>query len=101
MNSALFHIRRLSDGRFALLHYDQRLAGPQITTTAWVSVLSRGLDSACVDGALPTGKDAQPVSIFAGDTLMVLEQRVGDSTDAEARVTRYRIETAGCTWERL
>jgi hypothetical protein len=101
MNSALFHVRRLSDGRIALLHYDQQLSGPQITTTAWVSVLSAGLDSACVDGSLPTGKDAQPVTTFAGDTLLVLEQRVGDSTEVEARVTRYRIETAGCRWERM
>lgn len=101
MNSALFHVRRLSDGRFALLHYDQRLEGPQIITTAWVSVLSAGLDSACVDGALATTKDAQPVSIFAGDTLMVLEQRIGDSTEVEARVTRYRIETGNCSWARM
>lgn len=96
--SALFALNRLSDGRIAMVHFDQQMDGGAITADAFVSVLSADRRRACVDGVLPLAKDAQPRLLFRGDTLLVLQQRLAAGDRAETTITAFRLTTAGCAW---
>jgi hypothetical protein len=97
--SALLAVRHRSDGTVVLVHGDGRIDGRLITDTLWVSLLSSDRRQACVDALLPTAEDAQPLVGFAGDTLLVLEQRLRDQ-QVITTIKRYTISTDGCSWLR-
>ncbi|HET7583667.1 MAG TPA: hypothetical protein VFK13_02110 [Gemmatimonadaceae bacterium] len=93
--SALFALHRLRSGNLALVHFDQTMADNAITARMFVSLLSSDLASACVDQPVPVSQDAQPAVAFAGDTLLVLQQRVvGEG--ARSFVQRLAIDEGSC-----
>lgn len=98
--SALFDIGRLSDGRIALVHYDQEIAGPRIMADVYLTVLSPDRKRACVDARLPVTRDSQPYTAFRGDTLFVLEQKLEDAGTGQPKtsITAYRLSTERCRW---
>lgn len=96
--SALFHMHRLPNGDFALVHHDQEIDGRLITADVYVSLLSRDRTRACVDIPVPVSKDAQPIPAFRGDTLFVMEQRVEEQSTSTI-VKAYRIRGTSCEWE--
>jgi hypothetical protein len=98
--SAVLDLRRAPDGRVHIIHGDQRLQvqGRRITGTYYVSVLAADRRRACVDGLLDVTRDAQPVFAFNGDTLFILEQRVGDGTAVRTTVSGYVLDTSSCRW---
>jgi hypothetical protein len=98
--SAVLGLRRAPDGRVHIIHGDQRLQvqGRRITGTYYVSVLAADRHQACVDGLLAITPDAQPIFAFNGDTLFVLEQRVGDGTAVRTTISGYLSDTSSCDW---
>lgn len=94
-SSALFRMHRLPSGTLALVYYDQTIDGDFINAVPTLTLLSRDLSRACVDGAIPLESDAQPYTAFVDDQLWVLQQRVrGES--ATTFVDRYRIDERAC-----
>ena len=96
--SVLFDLRRLPDGRFAMVHYDQQIdkAGT-VTSRVFLSLLSADRRRACLDAEVPVGRSAQPKTAFRGDTLFVLDQVVhGDG--AQTIVHSYTIDDRPCDW---
>lgn len=98
MVSALVAMHRLPSGDIALMHMDVATEGRLITATGFLSVLSRGLDRACLDIPFRFQQDGRPVVAFRGDTLLVLEQKIVSETRAETFVRSYRVDTTGCRW---
>lgn len=96
--SPLFNLARLSDGRVALVHYDQNITGRAISADVYVTVLSADRRRACVDQKLPVTRDMQPRTAFRGDTLFVLEQKVADQTHATTSITGYLLSSDSCRW---
>lgn len=96
--SGVFGFNRQADGTLALVHFDQEVAGSAITARVYVSLVAADRRTACVDGALPVGSDAQPRVLFRGDTLLVMRQQVKGERP-ETSVTAYRLATNGCRWE--
>jgi hypothetical protein len=96
---------RLGDGQLLLVHYDsearmegKRLAG--LGGRAFATILSPDLRMACLDGVVPTARDARPFFAVQGDTLLVLEQLVPDGQGAGVRtvVKRYGVSANACDW---
>lgn len=96
--SGVFSVGRLSGGRTAVVHFDQRIEGSAISAEAFVSLVSGDRRRACVDGALPGSRDAPPRVLFRGDTLFVLEQRLTEDERAQTSVSAYLLNTDGCAW---
>ena len=96
--SALFDLARLPDGRVALVHFDQQLAGPRIIADVYVTLLSADRRSACVDEKLPLSRDTQPRTAFRGDTLFVLEQTLTAAGQPRTAIAAYRVSAGACRW---
>ena len=97
---AIMELHRAPDGRTLIVHGDQqlRVEGRRITGTYFVSVLDADRKRACVDGLLDATRDAQPKFAFRGDTLFVLEQRVGEGTSTRTTASGYLLDTSDCDW---
>jgi hypothetical protein len=96
--SVLSNLHRFPDGRFALVHYDQRVdkAG-SVTAKVFLSLLSPDRERACVDAVVPAGSTVQPKTAFRGDTLFVLDQTV-QADRAETIVRSYIVDDRRCGW---
>jgi hypothetical protein len=96
-SSFFFGLQRLSDGRFAALHFDQDRKDRGITSNPYLSVISADRRQACVDGSVPLTSDSRMVPAFRGDTLMILSQ---SAVNASVRtvVYAYTIRTDRCHW---
>jgi hypothetical protein len=90
------HVRTTGD--IILVHFDQDIQGKNISSRIFVSVVSGDLRRACVDAPLEVKADAQPVTAFDGDDLLLLLQRVGTDNHVHSVVERWRIESEGCSW---
>jgi hypothetical protein len=95
--SFAFDMKRLSDGRIAVLHYDQEIEGRIVHSVPYLSVSSPDRRSWCVDGELPISRVTQPHTLFRGDTLFVLDQHL-DGDQATTRITAYTIDLSRCQW---
>jgi hypothetical protein len=96
--SSLMRGARLSDGSFALVHYDVEFDGREAAKVdAWLTVLDPSFTRACVDAPLPLSERALPSLAFRGDTLFVLEHVI-DEVQALPMLRAYAIATAGCAW---
>ena len=96
--SSLQGLQRLSDGTTALIHFDSRPEDPPVSSEAFLSILANDRQSACVDTSIPLGPDARPIINFKADTLLVLEQVVGDGFDVATIIARYLIDKNPCRW---
>ncbi|HKP77116.1 MAG TPA: hypothetical protein VJT67_16410 [Longimicrobiaceae bacterium] len=94
-NSALFRVRRLASGNFALIHYDQTIDDNLIRATVYLTLLSRDFSRACPDLEIRVSGDGQPYTAFRGDELFVVQQQVNGER-ASAFVDRYRLDEASC-----
>lgn len=104
--SALSEMGEGAHGRVILIHQDYRLVNPDSSvpfeSRAWVSLLSAGLDSACVDAELPFPGSHWPRVTIRGDTVYALDQ-VTTTTDSLMTATvirRYLAADADCRWLR-
>ncbi|HXH07024.1 MAG TPA: hypothetical protein VNI83_10585 [Vicinamibacterales bacterium] len=98
MVSALSALQPLRSGLLAAVHLDVTVEEGLITADGFVSVLTPDLRQACVDAPFRGSRDGRPVVAFRGDTLLVLEQRVGSAPRATTIVTAYRIDASRCHW---
>jgi hypothetical protein len=96
-SSFFFGLQRLSDGGFAVLHFDQDRQDRGITSKPYLSVISADRRQACVDGSVPLTSDSRMVPAFLGDTLMILSQSVVNAT-VRTVVYAYTIRTDRCHW---
>lgn len=98
LGSMLFDLHRLSDGRTALVHFDQTIDGRLVTARVFLSLLSADRRRACVDGEVPVSTDSQPLVAFRGDTLLVLEQRITSGDRPVTILRSFRIDDSHCDW---
>lgn len=94
--------QRLTTGAIVVVHANitpiELGAGRRsVNLDVFISVVSPDRRTACADGVIPVSHDAPPMIGFAGDTLLVVEQR---ATLAGPKTTlkRYTIGTKSCTW---
>jgi hypothetical protein len=102
--SALTEMGEGVHDRVILIHQDYRLVSPDsavpFESRAWVSLVSAGLDSACVDAELPFPGSHWPRVTVRGDTVFALDQ-VAPEADALTNRTvirRYLVSDASCRW---
>jgi len=98
MGSTLVGLYPMTSDRVAAVHLDVLLKGQLITATGWVSVVDLRQRSACPDAPLGSTDAGKPVFTVVGDTLIVVEQRLGPAGTGESWVRRLRIELGGCDW---
>ncbi|MGE3600748.1 MAG: hypothetical protein AB7N70_34940 [Dehalococcoidia bacterium] len=80
------------------LDVDPALTGEPTNPRYYLSVISAGLDTACVDGLIPFESDSPlPMPHAVGDTLLTLERRI-DHDRLRTILFRYQIDTQGCDW---
>lgn len=97
--SGLFGVHRRTDGSFVLVHFDSEFhPGNRITSRVFLSLLSADRRRACVDREVPASTDAQPVVAFRGDSVYLLDQRIGGDEAVSTTLWRYRVTSDGCTW---
>jgi hypothetical protein len=106
--SLLMGLYRLPNGQILALHIDPRPPDSASTASArgrpvlfwstkYVSVLAADRRAACVDAALPVPPQSPLTATVIGDTLVILEQVVSDTT-VVTRLRRFRITTDHCAW---
>lgn len=100
--SVLQGLHRLPGGEIAAVHHDyaevQTLEDLPPASRVYVSLLFADLREACPDLEVPLDPEAEPVVSFAGDTLLVLQQRLEPDLSASAFIARHRLRPAGCGW---
>lgn len=96
--SALFSLHRLSDGSIGLVHFDQTISAGGTYETVFLSIISPDRSRACVDGHIPVYRQTQPAVRWRGDSLVLVEQAVVDSSRAVTIARTYEIRLGGCDW---
>lgn len=103
-------LARLGIGYLVAYHweYDPDPAGPQggVINLAGIrlfaSVISPGLDSACIDIPIPILTDIPPFPITLGDTTFIFTRAVDTTQGTVAtRLVGVRYDLSKCQWERL
>lgn len=100
--SALTELGAAEGGRVIAVHQDYQVVDAAsdlpFRSRAWGSLLSSGLDPACVDAELPFPGSGWPRVTVRGDTVYALDQVVSaaDSPGSFTVVRRYRVSSAGC-----
>ena len=98
---------RLSDGRLLVVHLDiEAVMGPKrivgMTGTPYVTVLSRDLTQACVDGTIDVDRGSRPTFAVKRDRLFVLQQVVAQARlTASAVIRSFSIDDTKCRWVAL
>lgn len=94
--SAMRGLWRLPDGRFLLVHLDQRSSGQQpnvvLTGDIFVTILDPERDRACVDLPVPGGRDARPVFAVEGGDFYVLDRRI-EGPETRSWLLRFELPT--------
>lgn len=98
MASALFDLEARSDGSVVLVHYDQEFRNNAISAQPYVSVLSADRSRLCADAPIPSSGEMRPMTAFAGDTMVVLDQAVQGEGRLVTTVTGYLLDTTQCGW---
>jgi len=98
LNSYAWDAHRMGDGTIALLYMDITFASMNLTMSGYLSLVSPDGRRACPDAQITFSPDGQPRIAWQGDTLLVAEQVVADSTRAVTTIKRYRIEGDQCEW---
>ena len=96
MVSWLVALHRLSDGRIGVVHQDLTLGEGGVSSVSYLSLLSADRRRACPDVVLQHAVEIRPLIAFAGDTLLTLETRVGDTDQAEHVLTSYDLGGIQC-----
>jgi len=96
--SYLFHLGARDDGSVAVIYYDQEYKNNAITAQVYVSVLSADQSRLCADAPVPGSGEIQLQTAFAGDTLVVLDQKPVGGDRLVTTVTGYLIDTERCDW---
>ncbi len=103
MLSILHGLGRMPDGAIVLVHHDATVKGePPVVdfpATVYVSVLSSGRETACVDGPVSFANEMRAVHTVSRDTLYLLDRTLNEAEDGlTTRIRRYEIDTSGCDW---
>ncbi len=64
----------------------------------YVSVVSRDLSSACLDGIIPADSTGRATLVWHNDTVEVLNKAPTGLQKAPLWIRRYRLDTAECDW---
>lgn len=105
--SMLMGIWRLRSGHLLAWYQDGVMEDPknprsQLLATAFLTVLSPGLDRACADAELRAAGTGLPRLTLHGDTLYSLDQLIdqegGGAGTVRTVVRRYVVDTDGCKW---
>lgn len=103
--SMLMSVWRMSQGRVLLWHQDESADDPstprpRFLGTAFLTVLSPGLDQACVDGELTAPGTGLPRLTLHADTLYSLDQVIDQPGLDSVRtvIRRYVIDDQPCDW---
>lgn len=64
----------------------------------WVSLLSKDLTRACLDGRVPVPADNMVVPFFRGDSLYFVLRRLGSGGRLRTVLYRYHVTDRGCDW---
>lgn len=98
MGSTLVGLYAMSDSLIAAVHLDVTLNGQLVTADGWLSVVDLESKAACVDLPFAASDAGKPIFGARGDTLLILEQRIGGQTQAETWLRRLLIDTKDCRW---
>lgn len=103
--SSLAGLWPAAGGRVLVYHRDLEEDDPsarnsQTIGRAYVSVLSAGLDSACVDGEVPYPLPIYPRLAVHQDTILQLDQYLvpGSRSRVQTVVRKYVVNTSACEW---
>jgi len=102
--SALLGLWRLTDGSILVWQQDPTLEsnGRILKGTAYVTVVTPDLRSACVDARFEAPGIGRANLSVHNDTLLVLDQVVPEESERSMTVVRkYVLNTSGCRWVRL
>lgn len=91
-------VHRLTSGDIAVEHADLTLRSGALSGTGYISLVSGDLQRVCVDAPLELSPDGFARTAWRGDTLFVLEQIVGESTQATLLMRAFQVGADGCTW---
>ena len=98
--STLYSLWTLPDGGVASVYddievvdYQQLILGARV----YVSVLSPGLQSACVDYLVAEASEDRPRHAWNGDTLFVTSREIMD-TVATTRIQGFKVDVSECDW---
>lgn len=98
--STLYSLSALPGGGLASVYndidvvdYERLILGAKV----YVSVLSPGLRSACVDYLVAESPEGRPRHSWKGDTLFVTSQEIRD-TVATTRIRGFEVEVSECNW---
>lgn len=102
-----------SDGRLVAYHWEydpdeavpggDGAGGPGMSDIrVFASLLSPGLDSACVDIRLPVDTDIPPFPVTVGDTTFIFARSVDlDRGSVQSTLVALHLDPASCHWEQL
>lgn len=98
--STLYSLSALPGGALASVYndidvvdYQQLILGARI----YVSVLSPGLKSACVDYLVAEAPEDRPRHAWNGDTLFITSREIRD-TVATTRIQGFKVDISECNW---
>ena len=93
--SLVVGLRRLDDGRLAIVHVDLTTSGRQAFSDAYVTLISREQGGACTDLTLPSAHVSILRTVFHGDTLVTLDQLLEGDTVRNV-IRRYVFPDGTC-----
>lgn len=98
MGSTLVGLFPMDDHRVAAVNLDVLLNGQLITASGWLSVVDLQTRMACPDAPIGSTDAGKPIFTVVGDTLVIVEQRLGPSGAGESWVRRLQILVDHCHW---
>lgn len=103
MSSHLVALLPTVGSRALAIHQDVTVQRDLLSTSSWVTILDLQRRQACVDRPLPSSGTGRPVFAARGDTLVVVEQRLGTARPDAGEVwrTRYLVTDEACAWRVL